>query len=326
MFRKTRCQSIDFFGIFLYTFNIIVRKKRRGTALMKYLDRFDLVDEDANPEFVRKIKYSYTEDEWFPLGFFEKKALRRVDFETVTVFYGGNGSGKSTLLNLIAEKLALRRTAEVSVTKAFCDYADSCRVYKSKIPAGSKMLTSEDVFQNIFSARSKNIALDEQKAEAEDLFDEFSFDRQYDEFADTNLISKRLVKKQHLAKNTGSKERQFSNGENALRFFKSEIQKKKLYLLDEPENSMSPAYQLELKRLLEECARFDNCQFIIATHSPFILSIEGAAIYDLDATPVSVERWYNLKNMRVYYDFFAQNKELFEMFRDAVPKKRTTQK
>jgi len=293
---------------------------------MKYLDRFDLVNEEGSPEFVKKIKYSYTEDEWFPLGFFSKKALTRVDFETVTVFYGGNGSGKSTLLNLIAEKLALRRTADVSVTKAFCDFADSCKAHKSKIPAGSKMLTSEDVFQQIFGARSKNIAIDEQKAEEEDFFDEFSFSGTFDEFADTTLISKRLVKKQHMSKKAKSKERQFSNGENALKFFKSEIQKKKLYLLDEPENSMSPAYQLELKTFLEESAKFDNCQFIIATHSPFILSIEGAQIYNLDATPVTVEKWYNLKNMRAYYDFFAKHKDLFEMFRDTVPKKKAAKK
>ena len=289
---------------------------------MKYLDRFDLVDEELNPEFVKKVRYSYTEDEWFPLGFFSAKSLSRIDFETVTVFYGGNGSGKSTLLNLIAEKLLLRRTADVSTTKAFGDYADLCKAYKSKIPAGSKMLTSEDVFQNIFTTRTKNIAIDEQKAAEEDFFDEFSYTGQFDEFAETNLISSRLVKKQHMAKKTKSKERQFSNGENALRFFKSEIQKKKLYLLDEPENSMSPAYQLELKQLLEESARFDNCQFIIATHSPFILSLEGAAVYNLDATPVSVEKWYHLKNMRSYYDFFAQNRDLFEMFKDTVPKKK----
>ncbi|MCL2798454.1 MAG: AAA family ATPase [Firmicutes bacterium] len=293
---------------------------------MKYLDRFDLVDEEGAPDFVKKIKYSYSEDEWFPLGFFSDKKLSRVDFETVTVFYGGNGSGKSTLLNLIAEKLALRRTADVSVTKAFGDFADYCKAYKTKIPVGSKMLTSEDVFQNIFSTRSKNIAIDEQKAEEEDFFDELSFGGTFDEFADTSLISKRLVKKQHLSKKTKAKERQFSNGENALKFFKGEIQKKKLYLLDEPENSMSPAYQLELKTLLEESAKFDGCQFIIATHSPFILSIEGAQIYNLDATPVSVEKWYNLKNMRVYYDFFAKHKDLFEMFRDAVPKKKAAKK
>ena len=289
---------------------------------MKYLDRFDLADEEGSPGLVKKIKHSYSEDEWFPLGFFSSKAFRRVDFETVTVFYGGNGSGKSTLLNLIAEKLNLRRAADVSVTKAFDDFADECKVHKSKIPAGSKMLTSEDVFQNIFSTRSKNIAIDEKKAEEEDFFDEFSYTGTFDEFADTQLISKRLVKKQHLSKKIKAKERQFSNGENALKFFKGEIQKKKLYLLDEPENSMSPAYQLELKAFLEESAKFDGCQFIIATHSPFILSLDGAQIYNLDATPVSVEKWYNLKNMRAYYDFFVAHKDLFEMFRDAVPKKK----
>ena len=285
---------------------------------MKYLDRFELVDEDFNPDFVRKIKNSYTEDEWFPTGFFSKKSLRRIDFEAVTVFYGGNGSGKSTLLNLIAEKLDLQRSTNVSVTKSFYDYVDMCKERKSKIPSGSKMLASEDVFQNIFSARSTNMKIDEKRAEDEEFFDYAALDSQFDEFAAEGMVSKRLVKKQYMAKKSPRRERQYSNGENALRFFKQEIQKKKLYLLDEPENSMSPAFQLELKDFLEDCAKFNGCQFIIATHSPFILGMEDAIIYNLDDTPVSVDKWYNLKNMRVYYEFFSQYKDLFELFQDTV--------
>ena len=58
------------------------------------------------------------------------------------------------------------------------------------------------------------------------------------------------------------------------------------YLLDEPENSLSAENQLKLKQFIEDSARFYNCQFIISTHSPFILSLTDALIYDLDSNPV----------------------------------------
>ncbi len=56
-------------------------------------------------------------------------------------------------------------------------------------------------------------------------------------------------------------------------YFVSEIKENILYLLDEPENSMPVAMQLKLTKFLEESARFFNCQFIIATHSPFLVML-----------------------------------------------------
>ena len=81
--------------------------------------------------------------------------------------------------------------------------------------------------------------------------------------------------------------------------------------MDEPENSLAPKFQIELIQLILELSRFFNCQFIIATHSPFLLSIPEAKIYDLDAIPVITKQWYELENMKVYYEFFKQNKDKF---------------
>ena len=82
-------------------------------------------------------------------------------------------------------------------------------------------------------------------------------------------------------------------------------------MLDEPENSLSPERQLELRQFLTDCTRFFGCQVIIATHSPFILSMKGAKIYDLDEEPVDVKRWTELPNVRAYYDFFQEHKGEF---------------
>ena len=54
-----------------------------------------------------------------------------------------------------------------------------------------------------------------------------------------------------------------SNGESALAVFSERIREDALYLLDEPENSLSPERQLELARFLHDSARFYNCQFIM---------------------------------------------------------------
>ena len=105
--------------------------------------------------------------------------------------------------------------------------------------------------------------------------------------------------------------REHSNGESAFIYFSEKIQENGLYLLDEPENSLSPERQQELLRFLEDSARFFGCQFIIATHSPFLLSMRGARIYDLDEDPVEVKRWTELANVRAYYAFFKEHEREF---------------
>lgn len=71
-----------------------------------------------------------------------------------------------------------------------------------------------------------------------------------------------------------------------------------LNLLDEPENSLSQEKQQELVKFLEDSGRFFGCQFVIATHSPFLLSMRGAKIYDMDKEVADVKRWTELKNVR----------------------------
>ena len=50
----------------------------------------------------------------------------------------------------------------------------------------------------------------------------------------------------------------------------------------------------------------------MATHSPFLLSMRGAKIYDMDEETVDVKRWSELGNVRAYYDFFKKHEREFE--------------
>ena len=104
-----------------------------------------------------------------------------------------------------------------------------------------------------------------------------------------------------------------SNGENAFDFFMGELEKNALYLLDEPENSMSAKWLVKLVAHVEGLARFEGCQFVIATHSPFILGIKGARIYDLDTFGVPVRKWTELENVREYFQLFYGRRSEFEM-------------
>ncbi|MDF2512679.1 MAG: ATP-binding cassette protein, partial [Herbinix sp.] len=105
--------------------------------------------------------------------------------------------------------------------------------------------------------------------------------------------------------------REYSNGESAFIYFSEKIGENGLYLLDEPENSLSPKRQIELMNFIEESARFFGCQFIISTHSPFLLAMRGARVYNLDKNPVTIERWTELENVRTYYDFFKNRESEF---------------
>lgn len=134
---------------------------------------------------------------------------------------------------------------------------------------------------------------------------------QYEELknkVDANRMTVSKYVRTRLKNNTIIQE---SNGETALDFWQREIEEDSLYIIDEPENSLSAENQLKLKTFIEESARFYNCQFIIATHSPFLLALKDAKIYDLDSVPVKDKKWTELDNVRVYNDFFKEHSDEF---------------
>jgi len=72
-----------------------------------------------------------------------------------------------------------------------------------------------------------------------------------------------------------------SHGEGYLEFFKSRLVAGGLYILDEPELSLSPMRQLSLIALIKDMVNKD-CQFIIITHSPILMAYENAMIYSFE--------------------------------------------
>ncbi|WP_417089949.1 AAA family ATPase, partial [Eubacterium maltosivorans] len=69
-----------------------------------------------------------------------------------------------------------------------------------------------------------------------------------------------------------------SHGESFLTLVQSRFRGKGLYILDEPEAALSASRQMTLLSLIHNLAR-DGSQFIVATHSPILLSCPDANIY-----------------------------------------------
>lgn len=58
--------------------------------------------------------------------------------------------------------------------------------------------------------------------------------------------------------------------------------------------------------------RLLGCQFIIATHSPFMLGTMNAKIYDIDSKEYDIVKWSKLENVRYFYNFFKEHENEFE--------------
>ena len=264
------------------------------------------------------IKNSYHYDTFYPFQVLSKHGLTRLDFEPVTILYGGNGSGKTTALNVIAEKLELDRDTLYNRSNFFEDYTGMCDYEEEMpIPKESRIITSDDVFDFMLNLRSINdgINLKREQLFADYLEDKYSHFQMkslddYERLKKVNM-AKRKTQSRYVRENLMDNVREHSNGESAFIYFSEKINENGLYLLDEPENSLSPERQQELLRFLQDSARFFGCQFIIATHSPFLLSMNGAKIYDMDEEPVDVKRWTELDNVRAYYDFFKKHEHEF---------------
>lgn len=284
---------------------------------MIYLSHFGFPDIEREYDFILGLKRTCY-DTYYPFQVLSKHRLTMLDFEPVTILYGGNGSGKSTVLNVMAEKLGLERDTLYNRSSFFEDYTDMCD-YKvdQKIPKGSRIITSDDVFDFMLNLRSINNGIDRRR---EELFEDY-LDAKYSHFRMKSLDDYEKLKKVNMArshtqskyirKNLVDNVREHSNGESAFLYFSEKIQENGLYLLDEPENSLSPQKQQELLKFLEDSARFFGCQFIMATHSPFLLSMRGAKIYDMDEETVDVKRWTELENVREYYRFFKKHEDEF---------------
>lgn len=310
---------------------------------MLYLESFtfpDIEDDTLLKHPDSNIGSFYTENA-YPFHITSQMGLWQLDFEPITMLYGGNGSGKSTIINVISSKLGAKREAMFNVGYFFKDYLSKCcfkvakgldtettykgrgRLQKHDIASITTVLTSDDIFDHMLNLRLNN---DNKLQKSKFLFDEYNNPdplpkylnletgynvETYKKGVEIRRSQKRGSFNKYLIDKVGKTERGFSNGETALMRLSELLEKPGLYLLDEPENSMSCEFQIKLSSIIEYLVRYGNCQFIISTHSPFLLSIKNAKIYNLDHYPVNICKWYELENMKRYFTLFEENRDSF---------------
>jgi len=221
---------------------------------------------------------NYPEDEQdkFPWSLPLIKNLELLKFEkNISFFVGENGSGKSTILEAIAAytgvplagSFRLEEDESLAASNRLADYL-SIR-FAEKTHHGF-FVRAEDFIG--FSRNIKNMIKDLDR-EMEEVKESFKG-------GDINLTLGAIRgEKESLVARYSDDLEAMSHGEGFLKFFTSRITAKGLYLIDEPEAALSPTRQLSLLSLIMEKVRKTGAHFIIATHSPIIMSVPDSEVF-----------------------------------------------
>ncbi len=209
---------------------------------------------------------------------------RSIDFKTnVTFFAGENGSGKSTLLKAVCRKCGIHIWSEDCWSRAhYNPYEESLFEY---LDIGWAAGRKPGAFFSAETYEHMTKMIDLWASTDPKLLDYFG--------------GKSLLEQSH--------------GESFISFFKSRYTIEGVYFLDEPETALSPKWQLEFLKFLEEMGRDGHAQFIIATHSPILLSCPNATILSFERSLINKITFEETEHFRVYRDFILdrlKNKNL----------------
>ncbi len=194
---------------------------------------------------------------------FDIECLRNLDlsFEhPVTFFVGENGSGKSTLIEAIAAlcRLPVSGGSRAEFASTHGPEQDSPLVGALR-PSFRKRPRDGYFFRAEFQAHFASL-LDARKQDPDFPLDPYG------------LYGGKSLHKQ-------------SHGEAFLAVLQNRLESG-MFLLDEPEAALSPQRQLALLALIHHLVTRGRAQFIIATHSPILMSYPGAQIVSFDETPL----------------------------------------
>lgn len=206
----------------------------------------------------------------FPFDVPAVAAVEQLDLDApVTLLAGDNGTGKSTIVEAIAEAMGfgveggeLDRSGELPAVprRALADGVEP--VLTPTRPRNGYFLRAESFF---------NVA---EMVDAEGTF-----------APDLSLYG-------------GVPLHQQSHGQSFLALAANRFGRDGLFVLDEPEAALSVSGALALLAVVTRAARA-GAQFVIATHSPILLAIPGARVYELDEEGVSRREYDDLDAVRV---------------------------
>lgn len=240
-----------------------------------------------SPPFLKRIGlvHENIEPNAFPFAHLPFLKNFVLDLSTpITILVGENGSGKSTLIEAIAA------AAGFPALGGSQDHSPVDNRGRNPLAVALRLSWLPKISKGFFFR-------------AESFFGLASY---LDEVADLDWLGGRLLHRQ-------------SHGESFLAMFQNRLDasSRAVYLLDEPEVALSPTRQLAFLRVLRGWQQSGRVQAIIATHSPILMALPGAALLSLDGGNIHPVRLEETEHYRVTRAFLADpDKALRELFSD----------
>ncbi len=235
------------------------------------------------------LKQASIHSEKFPvLNFypFNQELFQKTDNLTfdkaITFFIGENGTGKSTLLKALAYKCGIHIWQNDSNLR-FEQNPYEEDLYKTISVKWENGAVPGSFFgSQIFSHFAKN--LEEWAINDSEMFDYFG--------------GKSLVTQSH--------------GQSLMSYFQSRYNRKGIYFLDEPETAMSPSSLVDLLNLLIKINKQGHAQFIIVTHSPFLLALPKSQILSFDNSIIEPIEYKDTEYYKLYKNFMNDPDEFIK--------------
>ncbi len=251
--------------------------------------------------FIRSFYFNdFEKKDVFPfnLGFLPHDEPLELD-PKITVVIGDNGCGKSTLLESLALGVGLPTIASNDIREdetlgggQLLQRFLRIRWTKSATRSGL-FFRAEDLQRLVHRLDFLKKELDLALAELENELSE-----------DALALPKGAIlrEKADLERIYGPDLNANSHGEAFLRIFEKRLERPGVYILDEPEASLSPTRQLALIGLISERVERGS-QFILATHSPILMGLPEAKILQIEGgkiQPVALEETEHFRVTRAF--------------------------
>jgi predicted ATPase len=229
--------------------------------------------------FIRSFSINTEKQNPFPFNIPAVQFAKEISLDnSVTIFVGDNGSGKSTLLEALAYKINLPLIGGFikANNRMGFEAAELLQPYlhlhwKRETSRGF-FFRAEDFSDFINGVEQERNKIAGDLSELKGVVDDSIIERM-SENMNFNL--------REMRKKYGENMQAFSHGEAYLKILQTRIGDKGIFLLDEPEAALSPLKQLSLISLILAIVKNKNAQFIIATHSPVLMGIPNAQLYEI---------------------------------------------
>ena len=252
--------------------------------------------------FLRAIeRKSKTHNAGFPFNLPIIDTLDNLEFtQPVTFFVGENGSGKSTVLEAIAAGMGSIAVGSASIASDETlqharQLAKAFRFVRNQNPQRGFFFRAEDMFGFTKTVKQAQDELEDLEAEYNETLS--GYGRQL-------AVGATRGQRSALKNKYGADPDAKSHGESFLSVFQARLVPEGLYLLDEPETPLSPIRQLAFLSILKQMVAQD-CQFIIATHSPMLMAFPNATILSFDEddiTPIAYDDVEHVSLTRAFLD------------------------